>query len=254
MKILSVDTSSIVATAAIVEDEKLVAEYVLNNKLTHSQTLMPIVDEIIKSSNTDIKDIDLFAVANGPGSFTGLRIGVACVKGFAHAMDKPVVGVSTLLGLSYNLSFSDGIVCPIMDARRGEVYNALYKFNDGEHECLRKDRAVSMEYLIYELTEEFRDEKIIFLGDGVAVHGEKIKEMLGERAFFAPPSLNMQRASSLAVCAKKMYDKGEVTTCYDIKCEYLRKSQAEREADEREMAMNRFCATGDSTVLTKKED
>ena len=127
MKILAIDTSSAVASAAILEDGKLIAEYILNNKKTHSQKIMPMIDEIIKDSDLTINDIDVFAAAYGPGSFTGLRIGVATAKALAHAVNKPLVEVSTLEGIAYNAVYSDLLLCPIMDARRNQVYNAVYK-------------------------------------------------------------------------------------------------------------------------------
>jgi tRNA threonylcarbamoyladenosine biosynthesis protein TsaB len=132
MRILAVDTSSNVASAAIVDDNKLVCECVLNNKLTHSQTLMPMIDEVFKKSELAPQDIDMFAVSSGPGSFTGLRIGVTTIKGLAHATDKPVCGVNTLEALAYNLPFCPYIIAPIMDARREQVYNAFYKWEDSK--------------------------------------------------------------------------------------------------------------------------
>ena len=231
MKILSVDTSANVATVAITEDDKLICEFILNNKLTHSQTLMPIIDNVLKSADINLSCIDLIAVANGPGSFTGLRIGVSAVKGLATALDKQVVGVSTLMAMAYNLPFCDGTICPIMDARRDQVYNALYKWEDGELLQLEEPRALGILELLEDIDEK---EKIIFLGDGVSVHKEIIKEKLGDRAVFAPPSANMQRASALSVAAKKLFDEGKAMNSEELIPFYLRKSQEEREADERE--------------------
>ncbi len=231
MKILSVDTSANVATASITEDDKLICEFILNNKLTHSQTLMPVIDNILKQSELDLSDIDLAVVANGPGSFTGLRIGVSAVKGLAHALKIPVIGVSTLTGMAYNLPFCKDIICPIMDARRAQVYNAVYKWNDGELTQIKEPRALAVE----ELLEEFvnSDDKVVFLGDGVPVHKDKIVEKLGDRAVFAPSCANAQRASSLAAAAKKLYNEGKTQSCYELMPFYLRKSQAEREAEEK---------------------
>jgi len=130
MKILAVDTSATVASVAITDGERLAAEMILNHKKTHSETLMPMIDTLFQSSEMKISDIDLFAVSNGPGSFTGLRIGVAAVKALAHACNKPVVGVSTLEAMAYNLPYADGLIAPIMDARRNQVYTALYKYEN----------------------------------------------------------------------------------------------------------------------------
>lgn len=232
MKILSVDTSSNVATVAVTDDEKLVCEILVNTKKTHSQTLMPMIDSALKQSGLEISDIDLIASANGPGSFTGLRIGVSAVKGFAHAMDIPVVGVSILTAMAYNLPFCEYIISPILDARRDQVYNAVYKWNDGELNEICQPRALSVDELIGEfLTSE---KKVVFLGDGVSVHREYIKEKLGDKAVFAPVSANEQRASGLAAAAKKLYDEGKAVSCYELAPIYLRKPQAERELEEKE--------------------
>ncbi|MBR5808992.1 MAG: tRNA (adenosine(37)-N6)-threonylcarbamoyltransferase complex dimerization subunit type 1 TsaB [Clostridia bacterium] len=228
MRILAVDTSSNVASAAIVDDEKLVCECVLNNKLTHSQTLLPMIDEVLKKSELSPSDIDVFAVSNGPGSFTGLRIGVTTVKGLAHAVDKPVCGVNTLEALAYNLPFCPYIISPIMDARREQVYNAFYKWEDGVLKEIKEPRAISLEDCMKELLE--LGEKVVFLGDGVAVFREKIKDTLKEQALFAPQLACTGRAACVAEAAKnnKTLNYGELAP------QYLRKSQAEREAEERE--------------------
>lgn len=227
MKILAVDTSSAVASAALVEDDKLICECVLNNKLTHSQTIMPIIDDVFKKSELKPSDIDVFAVANGPGSFTGLRIGVTTVKGLAHAAGKEVVGVNTLEALTYNLPFCPHIIAPIMDARREQVYNAFYKWENGELNELAAPRAITLSDCLEEVKQY--NEKVVFLGDGVPVFKEKIKEMLGSSALFAPQTANAQRASAVAEAAK-----GKEAVHYsELVPVYLRKSQAEREAEER---------------------
>lgn len=228
MKILAVDTSSNVASAAIVDGEKLVCESILNNKLTHSQTLMPMIDEVFKKSELKPDDIDLFAVSNGPGSFTGLRIGVTTIKGLAHACQKPVCGVNTLEALAYNLPFCPYIVAPIMDARREQVYNAFYKWENGILKEIESPRAISLEECLEELLK--MDEKAVFLGDGVPVFREKITEKLKEKALFAPQLACTQRASCVAECAKYK----ESMNYNELAPVYLRKSQAEREAEERE--------------------
>lgn len=228
MKILAVDTSSNVASVAIVDDEKLVCECVLNNKLTHSQTLMPMIDEVLKKSELAPDDVDLFAVADGPGSFTGLRIGVTTIKGLAHACNKPVCGVNTLEALAYNLPYCPYIISPIMDARREQVYNAFYKWENGELKELVSPRAFSLEECLNELLE--LGENVVFLGDGVPVFREKITLKLNDKAHFAPQFACTQRAACVAECAKKKKNMN-----YDeLAPVYFRKSQAEREAEERE--------------------
>lgn len=227
MKILGVDTSSKVATAAICEDDRLICEFVLNTKMTHSQTIMPIIDECFKKSELSPKDIDVFAVADGPGSFTGLRIGVTTVKGLAHGVNKPVAGVNTLEALAYNLPFCPYIIAPIMDARREQVYNALYRVKEGNLCIIASPRAIGIDELMEEL--EKIGEKVVFLGDGVPVFSEMIKEKLGDSALFAPANANMQKASGVCVAAfnKETMHYGKLAPTY------LRKSQAERELEER---------------------
>lgn len=224
MKILAIDTSALTATAAILSDDTLLGEISTTTKLTHSQTIMPMIDELLKKVSLDIADIDLFACSEGPGSFTGLRIGIGTIKGLAYGLGKPVVGVSTLEALAHNISFTDLVISPIMDARRGQVYNALYKYNGNVLECIKEPRALSIEELCEELTETS-----IFVGDGVRVHREKIKELLGEKAMFSSPQHQLQRAGSVAYAAlgKTPCDAAELTAVY------LRKPQAEREREER---------------------
>ena len=228
MKILSVDTSSNVASVAITDDEKLICEITVNTKKTHSQTLMPMIDSAIKQSGIEISDIDLIVSANGPGSFTGLRIGISAVKGLSHATNIPVVGVSILEAMAYNLPYCEYIVSPIMDARRNQVYNALYEWKDDELLEISEPRALSIEELAQELLRA--DKKVIFLGDGVDVHKEFIKEKLGDKALFAPVSAKEQRASGLAAAAKNK----KAISCYELAPVYLRKPQAERELEEKE--------------------
>lgn len=227
MKILAVDTSSLVATAAICEDDKLICEIVLNNKLTHSQTLLPIIDSCFKKSELSPEEIDIYAVSEGPGSFTGLRIGVTTIKGLAHAGNKPVVGVNTLEALAYNLPYCPYIIAPIMDARREQVYNALYKFEEGILKEIAAPRAISLDDCIDELEEI--GEKVVFLGDGVPVFKDKISDRLGILASFAPQNCNMQRASCVCQVAKTK----ETIHYSKLAPVYLRKSQAERELEER---------------------
>lgn len=224
MKILAIDTSALTATAAVLADDTLLGEISTTTKLTHSQTIMPMIDELLKKVSLDISDIDLFACSQGPGSFTGLRIGIGTVKGLAYGLGKKVVGVSTVEALAHNIAFTDCVISPIMDARRGQVYNALYKYNNGKLECKEAPRALSVEELCSELTE-----KTIFVGDGVRVHREKISALLGDKALFAPPQNCLQRAGSVAYAAlnKEALDAAELTAVY------LRKPQAEREREEK---------------------
>lgn len=230
MKILAVDTSDNTATACVAEDNKLLTECVVNYKKTHSQTLMPMIDKCLNDSGTDISQIDLFAVANGPGSFTGLRIGVSAVKGMAHALNKPIIEVSTLEGMAYNLYMCADIVCPIMDARRSQVYNAVYSWDNGKLHILTPPRALSVEECVEDVKKYGR--RVVFLGGGVDVHREYIAAQMGENAVFAPFSCNAQRAAALAAAAMSRID--EKKTCYEVVPFYLRKPQAERELEEKQ--------------------
>ena len=151
MKIFAVDTSAKSASVALVEDGVIKGEHFINTMLTHSETLMPMADSLFKSVRTEPKDIDCFAVNCGPGSFTGLRIGIAAVKGMAYALDKPCAAVSTLEAMAYSMPYSDGVVCAVMDARCQQVYNALFRMNNGVPERLTEDRAMSIEQLGKEL-------------------------------------------------------------------------------------------------------
>lgn len=224
MKILAIDTSALTATAAILSEDTLIGEISTTTKLTHSQTIMPMIDELLKKVSLDITDIDIFACSEGPGSFTGLRIGIGTIKGLAYGLGKPVVGVSTLEALAHNIDVTDLIICPVMDARRGQVYNGLYRYNEGVLECIAEPRALSIEELCEELTK-----KTIFVGDGVNVHKEKIKELLGENAVFTSPQNLLQRAGSVAYAALSK----EAVSAEDLTAVYLRKPQAEREREER---------------------
>ena len=229
MNILSVDTSALTATVAIIKDGTLVYENNITNSLTHSETLMPMIDRGLKSVNLTVADIDLFAVSQGPGSFTGIRIGVSAIKALAYAVGKPVFAINTLLSLAYNLSVVENVpICPIMDARRGQVYNAVYKFCDNEVVEIIPPRALSIEELCSDITE-----KTYFVGDGVSVHKEKIKELLGENAVFAPTTLMLQKASSVAYAAL-LSDESKYLSPEAVEVVYLRKSQAERELEEKE--------------------
>ncbi len=232
MKILAVDSSGLVASVAIVEDDNLIAEYTINYKKTHSQTLLPMLDEIVKQTETDLHSVDAIAVAKGPGSFTGLRIGTATVKGLGFALDKPIIGIPTLEGLAMNLYHADGLICPLMDARRNQVYTGIYRFQDDVLQVVKEQLAVGIEEIISALN--LIGEKVIFLGDGVAVYRDIIEEKMEVPYTFAPAHANKQRASALAVRAFTYWEQGQYTDADSFEPEYLRLSQAERERMERQ--------------------
>lgn len=238
MRVLALDSSGLVASVAIVEadgeNEQVIAEYTVNYKKTHSQTLLPMLDEVVKMVELDMDTIDAIAVAAGPGSFTGLRIGSATAKGLGLALKKPLVAVPTLHGLAYNLCGTDHIVCPVMDARRGQVYTGIYEFCEDELVVLEDQMAISIE----ELGEKLKkyDRKIIFLGDGVPVFCKVLAEkILTEKSLaFAPANMNRQRAASVGMLGIRYYREGKIQTAAEHGPDYLRVSQAERERKERE--------------------
>ena len=232
MRVLAIDSSGLTATVAVVEDEQTIAEYTVNYKKTHSQTLLPMLDEIVKMTELDLNTIDAIAVAAGPGSFTGLRIGAATVKGLGLALEKPVISVPTCHGLAYNLWGSDKLICPIMDARRNQVYAGLYCYTDHHLDTIWEQDALSIEALAEGLN--CLDHEVIFLGDGVAVYREKLEALLTIPFSFAPAHVNRQRAAAVGALAEVYYEEGKIQTAEEHEPEYLRKSQAERERAERE--------------------
>ena len=241
MKVIGIDSSGLVASVAIVEDSKLVAEYTVNNKKTHSQTLLPMLEEIVKMSGLDLQETDAIAIAAGPGSFTGLRIGSATAKGLGLALKKPIVPVSTVDALAYNLYGTDCLVCPIMDARRNQVYTGIYGFEaqdaEGADLCkpykmqvLREACAVPIEEITAQLNE--MGKKVIFLGDGVPVFAEQLKDLMKVPYSYAPAHLAMQRAGCVAVLGMEYFKAGNFEDAAEHSPEYLRLSQAERERKE----------------------
>lgn len=226
MKVLAIDTSSVVASVAVADEEKLISEYIINHKKTHSQKLMPMIKETLESCEVDITDIDLFVVSIGPGSFTGLRIGVATAKGLAHSVNKPIIGVNTLDLLAYGIPYFEGIICPIIDARNNQVYTSQFKWDISGPQLLNSYQAEDIENIIENLMEQ--NQRVIFVGDGVAVHKDTISKKIKNLALFAPNFSAVQRASVLAELAIKKYKEGYTDSYLTLAPFYLRKSQAER--------------------------
>lgn len=225
MKILAVESSGTPASVAFWEDGKIKAEFTITDKLTHSVTLMPLIESMTKICGIDLSELDAVAVSAGPGSFTGLRIGVATVKGLTLALNKPAVKVSSLMGLSRNIFAPGCFVCPLMDARRGQVYAAL--FRNGKK--LLSDSALSVEdYLDIVEEKAGKTGRCIFLGDGAPVHRERIEERLGKRAVFAAPGSSLQKASSIAVLAAEELAAGNTVSSDDLVPDYLRIPLAEQ--------------------------
>ena len=229
MNILAIDSSAKTASVALVKDGALLCESFLNNGLTHSQTLMPMIDGVLNSSDMKINDIDCFAVTNGPGSFTGVRIGVATVKGMA--LSKDCVGVSTLLSMAYNLvGCYEGLICCAMDARRKQVYTALFESKNGKIVRLTDDMAISLDEL-KEIVIKLK--KIpIFVGDGAKICYNEFRSC-GMECCIAPEHLVNQRASGAAFAYLGGCEECEKCSAAELEVNYLRLSQAERELNER---------------------
>lgn len=223
MLICSVDSSATPASVCLLEDDRIIAEYYLNTGFTHSQTLMAMLESVLKISGKSADDIDLYAVNSGPGSFTGVRIGVSAVKGMAYALEKPCVEVSTLESMAYNLLGNHTIVCACMDARRRQVYHGLFRVDGDKIERLCDDTAIAVDDLLSGLP---KNEEIILIGDGAELVAQSTDDPL---ITLAPPNLRYQRASSVALAAVEKYNRGEVVSPAALMPRYLRLSQAERE-------------------------
>lgn len=231
MKILAIDSSGQVASVAIVTDEAVLAEYSVNYKKTHSQTLLPMVEEVMKMTGTEGKELDAVAVTNGPGSYTGLRIGSSTVKGLAMVWDKPIIPVPTVDTLAANYADYDGLICPLMDARRGQVYTGLYQFMDGKLKTVVPQVCTMLNDILAKVNE--LGEKVIFLGDGVPVHRQEIAGQVTVPYTLAPMHRSVQSAASLGYLACTYLREGKTVTATELVPEYLRLSQAEREREER---------------------
>lgn len=232
MKILGLDSSGLVASAAVVEDDVLLSEYTVNHKKTHSQTLLPMLDEIVRMIELDLNDLDAIAVAAGPGSFTGLRIGAATAKGLGLALDKPLISVPTVDALAYNLYETKGLICPLMDARRSQVYTGVYSFEQGEFQVVNPQEAVGIEEIIEKINKW--NQEVIFLGDGVPVFRDRIETDCRAPHYYAPAHVGRQRAAAVAALGAIYYKEGKIQNARDHQPEYLRLSQAERERLKRE--------------------
>lgn len=227
MKLLGIDSSSLVASVAVVTDDVLTAEYTVDFKKTHSQTLLPMIDEVVTMLGMDLHEIDAIAVSGGPGSFTGLRIGSATAKGLGLALEKPLIHVPTVDAMAYNLWGSDALICPIMDARRKQVYTGIYRYEDHRLMTVKDQMAVGIEELLSMLNE--MGEAVTFLGDGVPVFKDIIADKLTVPFSFAPAHLSRQRAGAVGALGVLYYKEGRTETAAEHKPDYLRVSQAERE-------------------------
>lgn len=236
MKILGIDSSGLTASVAVVEDDNLLGEYTVNYKKTHSQTLLPMLDEVARMIELDLNTIDAIAIAGGPGSFTGLRIGSATAKGLGLALDKPIINVPTVDTLAYNLVGHRDVVCPLMDARRNQTYTGLYRFAANNMEVLKEQCAAGIDEITGCINE--MGEPVVFLGDGLPVFLSYIRQNVKVPWSSAPAHLNKQRAGAVAVLGMKYFAAGRYESAAEHKPEYLRLSQAERERMEKEEQEN----------------
>lgn len=234
MKILGLDSSGLVASIAVIENDNLLGEYTVNYKKTHSQTLLPMLDEVARMIELELGTIDAIAIAGGPGSFTGLRIGSATAKGLGLALDKPIVNVPTVNALACNLVGHKDMVCPLMDARRNQTYTGLYRFVQNEFQVLREQCAVGIDEIIEDING--RGEPVVFLGDGVPVFTPYIEEHCKVAYSFAPAHMNKQRAGAVAWLGMQYFAEGHCESAEEHKPDYLRLSQAERERAAKEEA------------------
>ena len=232
MKILALDSSGLVASVAVTEDDNLLGEYTINYKKTHSQTLLPMLDEVAKMIELDLKTVDAIAVSAGPGSFTGLRIGSATAKGLALALDKKIVSVPTVDALAYNIWNCTDVICPLMDARRQQTYTGLYTFEDDRMQTLLPQCVVQIEEIINKVND--MGKPVVFLGDGVPVFADFIAQHCKVPYQYAPAHCNKQRAASVAALGAILYGEGKAEPAAEHKPDYLRLSQAERERQEKE--------------------
>ena len=253
MKILAIESSSLVASVAVTEDGVTVAEYTVNFKKTHSQTLLPMIDQIAAMTELDMDSVDAIAVSGGPGSFTGLRIGSATAKGLGLALKKPLIHVPTLDAMAWNLYGASGLICPVMDARRNQVYTGLYRF-EKDFQIVMESCAMDIHDLIQRLNE--MGERVIFLGDGMPVCRKFLEEEMTVSWDFAPAQCNRQRAASVAALGARYLEAGKVESAKEHRPDYLRKAQAERELEEakrqgkvKELAAGHSVGTGESDKI-----
>ena len=244
MKILGIDSSGMVASVAIIQDDVIKAEYTMNHKKTHSETLLPMIDEIVKTSEIRLEELDAIAIAAGPGSFTGLRIGAATAKGLAMAIDKPIIPVKTCEGLAFNMWGADGLIVPMIDARRNQVYTGIYQVK-GNVEVLMDQTPMDIHELIEKINALESEEPdnggagrkhysgVTFLGDGVPIYEDVIWKEIKLPCKTAPASISRQRAASVATYGEILYKEKKFVNADDFAPEYLRKSQAERVRDEK---------------------
>ena len=258
MKILGIDTSGLVGAVAIADGDLLLSQFSIQYKTTHSEILMPMLDDVCKKIHLDLKSIDAIAVAKGPGSFTGLRIGSATAKGLALALDKPIIPIPTVDGIAYNLYGVEKIICPMMDARRNQVYTGLYTFVAGTPEGKSLEREFEMQVIHEQFATSIEDiagrineigKPVVLLGDGVPVYRDQLDKLLKVPYSIAPMHQNRQNAAALVALAMQYAAEGRMVSADEFAPDYLRLSQAEREAKEKDSA-----GAGNTDATSGKED
>ncbi|WP_066638320.1 tRNA (adenosine(37)-N6)-threonylcarbamoyltransferase complex dimerization subunit type 1 TsaB [Desulfolucanica intricata] len=225
MYVLGIEAATPVAAAGIINREKILSERLVNNRRTHSINLLPMIKAVLEDAGLESSDLGGIAVSSGPGSFTGLRIGLATAKTLAQVWELPIVGVSTLDTLAYAFWGHDNLVCPILNARKNEVYTAVYRFSNIHRECLAGPLAISIQELI-EILDKYGS-RVTFVGDGVPVYQEELIKYFGKRAVFAPPALSFPRGAVTAQLGMEKFKQGLGVKPLDLLPEYLRLSEAE---------------------------
>ncbi len=229
MRILGIDSSSLVASVSVLEDGIILGEYTINHKITHSQTLLPMIEQLLKMIEVDINTIDAVAIAAGPGSFTGLRIGGSTAKGLGQALNVPIISVPTIDAMAYNLYMSGAYICPIMDARRNQVYTGICTFENDEFKVVMEQEPMEIDELLKRIEKFYAEDakNVVFLGDGVPVFTRYINEKLSVPHYYAPAHLNRQRAAAVAALGAKYYGAEKYVSAEEFVPIYLRQSQAE---------------------------
>ncbi|KIR02693.1 Inactive metal-dependent protease [Lachnospiraceae bacterium TWA4] len=226
MKLLAIESAAVTASVAIITDDTLTAEYSVSFKKTHSQTLLPMIDEIVSMIGLDLNELDAIAISGGPGSFTGLRIGSATAKGLGLALNKPLIHIPTLDAMAYQIFGTDAAICPMLDARRENVFTGIYEHNE-KFNIIKEQHHSSVKELCEELNKLGR--RVCFLGDGVRTYESQIKEYCTVPFFFAKEFANGPRAGTVASLAKIYFAEGKMQTATEHAPDYLRLSQAEWE-------------------------
>jgi tRNA threonylcarbamoyladenosine biosynthesis protein TsaB len=229
LKILAIDTSGKVISVALCENDMVLSHFFLNYKISHSETLMPILKNLLETVGVEIDEIHLFAVSSGPGSFTGIRIGVSTFKAFSYALNKPLLAVNTLEALAYNVTPDTKKVCPIIDARNQQVFTGVFRPIAGKYVLEGAVFPIEMKNYLVRLKQEH--EEVVFTGDAVDLHKDYILEVLGERAFFSPRSYTLPSAVNVAYVATLYYQEGKIENGLSAVPFYLRKSGAELELE-----------------------